>query len=153
MLSIAGILSWSAALGRVAAVRRKEYKDAHHDKLVQVSGGVFFPLVVKSLGLWSTTSCPVLQDIAARTTTKSGIACSLALRHLLEQLYICLLCHNAQNFYICSVCCLAVLCGSWTLPPIHTFCCVLGLRLQILLMPLFGVACMLAIHAVFSRSM
>ena len=53
----------------MAAAKGEEDKDAHHDELVQVAGGVFVPLVVESLGLWSAASRPVLQDIDLRTTT------------------------------------------------------------------------------------
>ena len=76
-------------------------KDAHHDELVQAAGGVFVPLVplvVESLGLWSAASRPVLQDIALKTTTRSGISRGLAYRHLLEQLSVCLCRHNARTF-------------------------------------------------------
>ena len=44
----------------MAAAKGEEDKDAHHDELVQAAGGVFVPLVVESLGLWSSTSHPVL---------------------------------------------------------------------------------------------
>ena len=39
-----------------------------------------------------------LQDIALRTTTRSGISRGLAYRHLLEQLSVCLWRHNARTF-------------------------------------------------------
>ena len=64
----------------MAAAKGEEDKDAHHDELVQAAGGVFVPLVVESLGLWSAASRPVLQDIALRTTTRSGISRGLAYR-------------------------------------------------------------------------
>ena len=41
---------------------------------------------------------PVLQDIALRTTTRSGISRGLAYCHLLEQLSVCLWRHNARTF-------------------------------------------------------
>ena len=66
--------------------------------LVQAAGGVFVPLVVESLGLWSAASRPVLQDIVLRTTTRSGISRGLAYCHLLEQLSVCLWRHNAWTF-------------------------------------------------------
>ena len=88
------LLSRSAVSVGVAAARGEVDKDAHHDELVWC----LFPLMVESLGLWSTASYPVLHDIAARTTIKSGISCSLALCNLLEQLSVCLWSHNAQMF-------------------------------------------------------
>ena len=85
------MLSWSAVLAGVAVVEEKKIcKDALYDEL---GGGVFFPLVVESLGLWSTASY-----IAVRITTMCGNSCGFALRHLLEQLSVCLRRHNAQTF-------------------------------------------------------
>ena len=91
------LLGRSAVSAGVAAAKGEEDKDAHHDELVQAAGGVFVPLVVESLGLWSAASRPVLQDIALRTTTRSGISRGLAYRHLLEQLSVCLWRHNART--------------------------------------------------------
>ena len=91
-------MSRSAVSAGVAAAKGEEDKDAHHDELVQAAGGVFVPLVVESLGLWSAASRPVLQDIALRTTTRSGISRGLAYRHLLEKLSVCLWRHNARTF-------------------------------------------------------
>ena len=81
------------------------------DELVQAAGGVFVPLVVESLGLWSAASRPVLQDIALRTTTRSGISRGLAYHHLLEKLSVCGA-TMPEHFYIYLACCLAVLFGS-----------------------------------------
>ena len=92
------LLGRSAVSAGVAAAKGEEDKDAHHDELVQAAGGVFVPLVVESLGLWSAASRPILQDIALRTTTRSGISRGLAYRHLLEQLSVCLWRHNARTF-------------------------------------------------------
>ena len=92
------LLGRSAVSAGVAAAKGEEDKDAHHDELVQADGGVFVPLVVESLGLWSAASRPVLQDIALRTTIRSGISRGLAYRHLLEQLSVCLWRHNTRTF-------------------------------------------------------
>ena len=92
------LLGQSAVSAGVAAAKGEEDKDAHHDELVQAAGGVFVPLVVESLGLWSATSHPVLQDIALRKTTRSGISRGLAYHHLLQQLSVCLWCHNVRTF-------------------------------------------------------
>ena len=50
------LLGRSAVSAGVAAAKGEEDKDAHHDELVQAAGGVFVPLVVESLGLWSAAS-------------------------------------------------------------------------------------------------
>ena len=58
------LLGRSAVSASVAAAKGEEDKDAHHDELVQAAGGVFVPLVVESLGLWSAAivvlSCRIL---------------------------------------------------------------------------------------------
>ena len=56
------LLGRSAVSAGVAAVKGEEDKDAHHDELVQAAGGVFVPLVVESLGLWSAASRHTLCD-------------------------------------------------------------------------------------------
>ena len=53
------LLGRSAVSAGVAAVKGEEDKDAHYDELVQAAGGVFVPLVIEFLGLWSTASRPV----------------------------------------------------------------------------------------------
>ena len=60
--------------------------------------GVFIPLAVETLGLWSPASLKVLRDIAIRTTNRSGAGIALACRHFLEQLSVCLWRHNARMF-------------------------------------------------------
>ena len=92
------LLGESAVSAGVDTAKGEEDKNAHHDELVQAAGGIFVALVVESLGFWSAASHPVLQDIALRTTTRSGISRSLAYRHLLEQLSVCLWCHNSRTF-------------------------------------------------------
>ena len=106
------MLGRSAVSAGVAAAKGEEDKDVHHDELVQSAGGIFVPLLVESLGLWPAANHPVLQDIALRTTTRSGISQSLAHCHLLEQLSVGCGATMPGHFYTFLTCCLAVLCGS-----------------------------------------
>ena len=49
------ILSQSAVTA-VAALRGEVEKDAHHEEVVLGAGGIFIPLSVETLGLWSPAS-------------------------------------------------------------------------------------------------
>ena len=115
------LLSQSAVLAGVAALRGEVEKDAHYEEAVFGVGGIFIPLAVETLGLWSPASLKVLRDIAIRTTNRSGVGIALTCRHFLEQLSVCLWRHNARMCLHHFGCCLLTLCGSsalkWTLPP------------------------------------
>ena len=84
------ILSQSAVTAGVAASRGEAEKDACHEKAVLGAGGIFIPLAVETLGLWSSASLKVLRDIARRTTNSSGAGVALACCHFMEQLSVCL---------------------------------------------------------------
>ena len=61
--------------------------------------GAFVPLVVESLDLWSAASHLVLQDIAFEDNHQEwNFLWPCKYWHLLEQLFVCLLCHNARTF-------------------------------------------------------
>ena len=82
----------------VAASQGEVEKDVHHEEAVLDAGGIFIPLAVESLGLWSPASLNILRDIAVRTTNKSGASASMAFHHFIEQLSICLWRHNSHMF-------------------------------------------------------
>ena len=84
------LLSQSAVLAGVAASRGEVERDAHYEEAVLGAGGIFIPLAVETLGLWSPASLKVLRDIAIRTTNRSGVGITLACCHILEQLSVCL---------------------------------------------------------------
>ena len=65
------LLSQSAVTAGVAASRGEMEKDAHHEEAVLGAGGIFIPLAVESLGLWSPASSKLLRDIAVRATNRS----------------------------------------------------------------------------------
>ena len=87
-------------------------KDAHHEEAVLSAGGIFIPLAVESLGLWSPASLNILRDIAVRTTNRSGASATVAFHHFVEQLSVCLWRHNSHMFCTSSVCCLSALRGN-----------------------------------------
>ena len=90
------LICLSAATAGVAAGRGEADKDSHHEASVRAAGGIFIPLVVESLGLWSPHSLAILRVIALRTTSKSGASTALAFCHFIEQLSMCLWRYNSQ---------------------------------------------------------
>ena len=54
------LLSQSAVTAGVAASRGEVKKDAHREEAVLGAGGIFIPLAVESLGLWSPPSLKIL---------------------------------------------------------------------------------------------
>ena len=92
------LLSQSAVLAGVAASWGEVEKDAHYIEALLGSGGIFIPLAVETLGLWSPASLKVLRDIAIRTTNRSGVGIALAFCHFLKQFSVCLWRHNAHMF-------------------------------------------------------
>ena len=90
------MLCLSAVTAGAAAEHGEADKDHHYDAVVRATGGIFVPLVVECLGLWSPSSLGVLRNIAFRTTSKSGASSALAFCHFLEQLSICLWRYNSR---------------------------------------------------------
>ena len=90
------LLCLSAAMAGVAAGHGEVDKDIHHEAAVWDAGGIFIPLVVETLGLWSPNSLAVLRSVALHTTSKSGASPALAFCHFLEQLSVCLWRYNSQ---------------------------------------------------------
>ena len=115
------LICLSAATAGVAAGRGEADKDSHHEASVRAAGGIFIPLVVESLGLWSPNSLAVLRVIVLRTTSKSGASTALAFCHFIEQLSMCLWRYNSQMLLHH----LSLLPGSplweWVVDPSHLF--------------------------------
>ena len=57
------LLSQSAVTAGIAALQGEMEKDAHNEEAVLGAGGIFIPLAVESLGLWSPASLNILRDI------------------------------------------------------------------------------------------
>ena len=89
-------LCLSAATAGMAARRGEVDKDGRHEAAVQAAGGIFIPLVVDTLGLWSPNSLIVLKNVALCTISKSSTSSALAFCHFLEQLSMCLWKYNSQ---------------------------------------------------------
>ena len=79
------------------------------------AGGIFIPLAVESLGLWSPASLNILRDIAVRTTNRSGASATVAFHHFVEQLSVCLWRHNSHMFL--HLFCLLPVSPMWELSP------------------------------------
>jgi len=92
----AGFVAEGASHAGVAAAAGEAAKDMHHADAVHQAGGVFFPLVVETFGVWTPSSLELLRRVAARTTTASGLAASRATNNLLQQLSVRLWQFNAR---------------------------------------------------------
>ena len=56
------LLCLSAVTAEVAVQCGEADKDYHYEAVVQAPGGIFVPLVMESLGLWSPNSLGVLRN-------------------------------------------------------------------------------------------
>ena len=68
----------AACQAGVAAEAGEREKDSSYKDIVSENGGVFYPLVVESLGLWSPSSLQILKSICKRTTFHSHLTMSQA---------------------------------------------------------------------------
>ena len=81
-----GNLNHASVNAGAAAVAGEIEKDRKHTDNVEHGGGCFYPLVVETLGVWTSSSYSILRTIAARTTVRNGLTVKLATRNLIEQL-------------------------------------------------------------------
>ena len=79
----------AAAAGEVA-------KDKKHLAAVEKVGSDFIPLVVETFGVWTPFALKTLQNIADRTTPRSGVPWKVARKNLLQQLSVQLWSNNAK---------------------------------------------------------
>ncbi len=91
-----GNLNRALVTAGVAAVETEMKKDAKYENHVRNHGGRFVPLVVESLGLWSTFATSVLHTIAERSTLKNGLTTAIAFANLMQQLSMVLWSFNAK---------------------------------------------------------
>ena len=75
----------SAISAGAAAMAGEEEKDHRHDSKVNAAGGYFYPIIVESFGLWTSSSLATLKVIASKTTAKTRISFSRAVSNLLQQ--------------------------------------------------------------------
>ena len=71
-------------------------KDDRHNARVTSADGVFYPLVVESLGLWSPDSLETLKSISSKVCAVLAVPFWKALKNLLEQLSVKLWLYNAR---------------------------------------------------------
>ena len=69
-----------------AAEAAEACKDFHHTDRVTAAGGIFCPLAVVTLGLWTPYCFKILHSIALRISTMSHMTFSKSLNNLLQQL-------------------------------------------------------------------
>ena len=89
-------LARASVTAGMAAAAGEQSKDGSHRARVEDAGGLFYPLVVESLGLWSESSHDLLRQIAARAAVHSGLPLSRASTNLYQQLSIKLWQFNAK---------------------------------------------------------
>ena len=73
-----------------AAATGEALKDEHHENNVSC-GGLFYPLIVETFGVWKPFAIETLKNIAARTTARNGLSTKRAFRNLIQQLSKCLM--------------------------------------------------------------
>ncbi len=86
-------------MAATAAEAREEQRDIHHDDRVCIAGGLFYPLVVETLELWSLFSIKTLTAIASKTSTVSGLKFHQAFQNMMQQLSIQLWKHNSRMIH------------------------------------------------------
>ena len=81
----------------IASSVGKMHRDAKYNYYsVSCSGCAFFPLVVKTLGIWTDSSISLLRRITVRTTLCSDVSQAQAFHNLLQQLSVKLWSYNAK---------------------------------------------------------
>ena len=92
-----GIVNSSSVTAGSAGLQAEMLKDARHAASVEGVGGVFSPLVVDALGLWTLFARKTLQQNAARTTVQNGLPVEEAFHNLIQQLSVKLWSFNAKK--------------------------------------------------------
>ena len=78
----------AATCPEAAAAAGEIEKDQRHDAMVLNTGGIFHPLVVESLGLWTPNSLQVLKIIARRASFLNNAGISRLVCNLHQQLSV-----------------------------------------------------------------
>jgi len=86
-----------SAVSAGTAAAGEALKDKQHETNVVAAGGQFYPLIVKTFGVWTPFARDTLKDIARRTTARNGLLPKKAFRNLIQQLSICLWKYNAKT--------------------------------------------------------
>ena len=83
----------------VAAEAGEEQKDTHHEDRVHTAGGLFYHLVVETLGLWSLFSIKTLKAIASKTSAVSGLKFCQNFQNMVQQFCIQLWKHKSRMIH------------------------------------------------------
>ena len=89
----------AAVRAGAAAEAGEEQKDTRHEANVLATGGLFYPLVLETLGFWSPFSIKTLKAIASKTSAVSGIRFHQAFQNLTQQLSVQLWKYNARMLF------------------------------------------------------
>ena len=92
----ASTINHASTTAGFASAEGELQKDNKHKEEVERSGAAFIPLVVETLGLWSSFAKTTLKNIAARTTVRNGLSRSTAYQNLLQQLSLTLFRYNSK---------------------------------------------------------
>ena len=111
------LICLSAATAGVTAGCGEVDKDSHHEASVWAAGGIFVPLVVESLGLWSPNSLAVLRVIALRTTSKSGASIALIIVHVSVEVQLTDVAPPPK--FVTQQ---PIMVAGWKIPPIYLIC-------------------------------
>ena len=81
------ILTTAIQAGAAAEAGELE-KDSRHEASVIAAGGLFYPMVVETLGLWTPFGVKTLKAISSKASAISCIPFTRAFKNLLEQLSV-----------------------------------------------------------------
>ena len=87
---------FQASVSAGAAAAGEALKDKHHENIV-AAGGLLYPLIVETFGIWIPFAVDTLKNIAAATTTKNGLTSKEAFRSFIQLLLVCLWTYNAKT--------------------------------------------------------
>ena len=77
----------------------EEQKDIRYEDRVRTGGGLFYPLLVETLGLWSLFSINTLKAIASKTSAVSGLKFHQAFQNMMQKLSIQIWKHNSRMIH------------------------------------------------------
>ena len=86
----------AASNAGAAAEAAEDCQDFRHADRVTAADGIFYPLAVETLGLWTPYSLKILRSIASRISAMSHMTFSKSLNNLLQQLPVKVWSYNAR---------------------------------------------------------
>ena len=83
-------LNQAAAKPGAAGIAGEEEKDEKNNKIVESCGGKFYPLVVETLGMWTSFGLEMIKIVASRVALTQNQGLGQAVRELHERFSVCL---------------------------------------------------------------